>query len=581
MDSMLHEPLSLTGKRWTLAPVTGRDAAPEDDALAMIELLKESRGISAQPMTDTGEWHNHRLFPDAEKAAKRIRGAIKERQQIGLFGDYDCDGITSAAQMIRYFRRHGTDPAVRLPHRVHDGYGIKAAHIDEFIAKGVQLIVTVDTGISAHEAIDHANDKGIDVIVLDHHHLLTPPNAYAILHPALAPGFPHPHPSAAGVAFMFLHALEERFWADRDTDLTLAMIGTIADLVQLKGLNRSLVQAGLRAMGCLEPCPLKLLIDQTSGGSPLTSVDIAFRIAPRINAAGRMADPTIALKALLEGGELLRDLDTLNSLRQEQTTRAMEHALRELTPDASGELPAFLAIASSSYPHGILGLLAGKLTEKFGRPSMAVHIGEHLCTASFRSPAGYNIVQALERNKHLLMSFGGHAQAAGATFTLEKYLTLTEALEKDTKAAMPATELIPTLAIDAILPASAVTQNFCNALTSLEPFGQGNPEPLFLIENVMIQNIRRVGNEGKHLQGTIGPSKIIGFNLGHLASETHRHLDIVCRVGIDTWNGRVTPQLFLTDMRVAQTSENSLPSSRVSVLPSSKKTPVTRQLGNP
>lgn len=521
-------------------------------------------------MTESVDWYNPHLFPDAQKAADRIHQAVEKRQQVGLFGDYDCDGITSAAQIVRYFRRQGIDPVVRLPHRVHDGYGIKTSHIDEFADQGVQLIVTVDTGISAHEAIDHAQTKGIDVIVLDHHHLLTAPNAYAILHPALAPNFPHPHPSAAGVVFMFLHALEKEWWADRDIDLSLAMIGTIADLVQLKGFNRSLVQAGLRALDRLEPCPLKTLIDQTSGGSPLTSIDIAFRIAPRINAAGRMADPTIALKALLDGGELLRDLDTLNSLRQEQTSKAMEHALRELTPDASGELPAFLAIASSSYPHGIVGLLAGKLTEKFGRPSMAVHISETLCTASFRSPPGYNIVQALERNKHLLMSFGGHAQAAGATFQLEQYLTLTEALENDTTQRMPATDLIPTLAIDAILPASAVTQNFYHALTSLEPFGQGNPEPLFLIENVMLQHVRRVGSDGKHLQGTIGSCKVIGFGLGHLASHAPQQLDVVCRVGIDTWNGKVTPQLFLTDIRVAQKTYDSFPSLSVSKFASSK-----------
>jgi len=523
---------------------------PEHDALALVEFLKQSRGLHAAE-EPSHSWYDPALYPDAQKAAERVHSGIAEGQKIALFGDYDCDGVTASAQIVRALQRRGVEPVIRLPHRVHDGYGLKPSHIQEFVQAGVQLLITVDTGVSAHEAIDAANNAGIDVIVLDHHHVLTAPAAYAILHPSLAPDFPHPFPSAAGVVFTFLHALENGMWKDRDTDLALAMFGTVADLVMLKGHNRMLVQEGLAALRRLPPSPVRLFIDQLSNGKPLTSVDIAFRIAPRINAAGRMADPMLALRALLEGGPLLADLETLNGLRQDQTARALERALLELTPKPDGSLPPFLSIASTNYPHGILGLLAGRLTEKFGRPSMAVHIEGEICTASLRSPAAFNIVEAIGRTSDLLISFGGHAQAAGATFKLENYLALCTALEEDAGSHMSPEMLVPALALDATLPAEAVTQNFCTQLMDLEPFGQGNPEPLFLIENVQLENPRRVGGEGRHLQAQLKHCKTIGFGLGNLMEDVRGPVDIVCRVGLDTWNGRVTPQLFIVDVRVA------------------------------
>jgi len=530
---------------------------PENDLEALLALLQQSRSLDTPSGTDDGSWCDPAPYPQAVKAAQRLTKAMTDKEGIGIFGDYDCDGITAAAQILRAVRRHGLEPVVRLPHRVHDGYGLKPAHIDEFAEKKISLLITVDTGISAHEAIDHANKKGIDVIILDHHHVLTAPNAFAIMHPALSPDIPHPHPSAAGVVFIFLHALEGESWEDRDTDLALATIGTIADLVSLRGNNRRLVQEGLLALRRLPASPLKILIDQVSSGKPLTSVDIAFRVAPRINAAGRMADPMLALKAILEGGELLKDLDTLNSLRQAETARALEKALLDLRPDEKGELPSFISIASASYPPGILGLLAGKLTERFGRPSMAVAIRGEECTGSLRSPAHYNIVEAVGRSSHLLETFGGHAQAAGVTFKLKNAVALMDALEQDAQARIPAGSLTPTLLIDAVLPSSAVTPDFCIRLSALEPYGMGNPEPLFLLEKVELKNARRVGGEGQHLQAMLGPCKVIGFGLGELLPHTDQPLDIVCRAGLDHWNGKTSPQLSLQDMRVAMGTQGA------------------------
>lgn len=524
---------------------------PENDTAAMIERLKRSRGLAEEEELATHSWHDPSVFPDASKAANRVRDALAAGERIGIFGDYDCDGITAAAQMLRMIRRHGSEPVMRLPHRIRDGYGVKTSHIAEFADAGVTLLITVDTGINAHDAMAAARADNIDVIVLDHHHLLSAPDAFAILHASLAPLYPHPHPAAAGVAFRFVHAVEGDTWQDRDIDLALAMIGTVADLVQLQGHNRTLVREGLQALQRLPDCPLRSLAQHVSSGKSISSIDVAFRIAPRINAAGRMANPLLALHAILEGGTALQELETLNTLRQEETLRSLDLALQNITPGQDGSLPSFLSVASASYPPGILGLVAGKLTDRFGRPSLAANIRGDTCTASLRSPAGYNVTEALARVGHFLTSFGGHAQAAGAVFPLERAVELFDALEEDAATRLSAQALVPSISIDAELSPSAVTRELCTHVQDLEPFGQGNPEPQFLIRNVRITQARRCGADGRHLQGSIGQTKLIGFGLGPLIDQARTELDVVCRIGLDSWNGREAPQLFLQDLRLA------------------------------
>jgi single-stranded-DNA-specific exonuclease len=472
-------------------------------------------------------------------------------ERIGIFGDYDCDGVTSTAQMVRFFRRHGTEPVVRLPHRVHDGYGLKPEQVDGFYAAGAGLLITVDTGISAADAIRRANELNIDVIILDHHHVPNVlPEAYAILHPALY-GVALPHSSAAGVTFEFLHTLEGGDWQGRDEDLALATFGVIADLVPLLGRNRLLVREGLQAIHRLPKGPVRSLVEAVvEDTSRITSTDIAFRIAPRLNAAGRMADPMLALQALLEGGAYLEDLEKLNVQRQHETKIRWAEALKEFYAPVS-ELPSLLSIASEAYQPGILGLLAGKLTEAFGRPSMAVHIKGKECSASLRSPPYYNIVEGLERCSALLTTYGGHAQAAGCTFKAEALPLLTRMLNDDIAQRVTLDELVPTLTVDGSLDPSQVTIQLCRQIAELGPFGQSNGEPLLLIPNTMITGIRRVGSEGAHLQAMLGQSKVIGFHMGHHAELAQAPLDLLCRIGIDTWNGRMTPQLSVADLRPA------------------------------
>ena len=503
------------------------------------------------------------VFPDMEKAVERIRQALEVGEQVGIIGDYDCDGITATAQLVRLFERHGIQPFVRLPHRVRDGYGVHNEMIAECHMAGVTLLLTVDTGIAAHEEVAEASARGIDVIVTDHHSIpQTLPDAYAILHPELAPQYPAPHPSGAGVVYQLLRGVQGESWDDQATDAALAMIGTIADVVELRGDNRTLVQWGLQCLPTLaKNHPIRMLLEQAKLNATETrSTDIAFRVAPRINASGRMDDPHLALDALLAGGNAVATLQDLNTERQEQTEKCMQAVLQDLgleavdgTKHSEGpghpEPASLLCSASEHYPTGIVGLIAGRLTERFGRPSMIATVDGDVCTASLRSPTAYNITAGLERCKDLLEGFGGHAQAAGCTVKRSNWDALCARLAEDITARTEPDDLLPTLVIDATLDPRDIMLELLEDLERLEPYGQGNREPLFLLQNVQLESLRTVGEDDAHLQCTVGNLKAIGFRMGHALPLCQQPVDLVCRLQIDTWQGWRKPQLIIVNMQ--------------------------------
>lgn len=531
--------LSFTGKRWHI-PQT---IVPGETVL---EALYRQRGLAAEQGSVPAS-----IYPDGEKAVARIRSALKDQERLTVFGDYDCDGITGAAQLLRFFRRSGHKHGrVRLPHREKDGYGLNMRVVEECKADGTTLMITVDTGISAVEEIAALREAGVDVIVLDHHHVgATIPNATAILHPQLAPGHPLPHPSGAGVAYQLLRLLHEGdTWEDCETDTALAAIGTVADLVPLTGGNRHLTRAGLAALSGLQSGALFSLMQNAELlGKRLTSTDIAFRLAPRINAAGRMADPTLALRALTEGGEYITTLNNLNRDRQDITRTLVE----EVTTRCAHTNAPLLADASETYPPGVIGLIAGKLTERFGKPSAIGNMHDGLCTVSLRSPPCYHIAEGLDRLHDLLLRYGGHAQAAGCTLASEKWPEFVEALTADIAERTTPDELVPTLHIDAVLENTNLQLGLVEALQELEPYGQGNTEPLFLLPGAKLESARAVGSDGSHLQARIGDAKVIGFGLAELLPHTEAPLDLVCRLGIDTWQNRANVQLHLVDARLS------------------------------
>jgi single-stranded-DNA-specific exonuclease len=563
--------LSLTGKRWVLEE---QPSAAAEGAAGLLASLARKRAIdmgkpSSLPLEDASS-----VPPDLEKAIARIRTAVARKERVGIFGDYDCDGITGVAQLLRAFRRRQLPVYARLPHRQREGYGLKEEIIREFAGEKITLLITIDTGITALKELALARTLGMDIIVIDHHHLPEAlPQASALIHPGLAMNPSERQrasgswPSAAGLAYGLIAAWERTegsdVWDGRDTDLSLAAVGTVADLVELKGENRELVAAGVRALRTLpENEPLTLLARQAGLAGEITSRDIAFRIAPRLNAAGRMADPDVALQALLGDMQSILALERLNQERQ----RAVQEILTELERSTFAHSDApFLSLLSPDYPAGVLGLIAGRLTEAHGKPSLVAQMQGTMGVASLRSIPGFHVTEALAACGDLLTSFGGHAMAAGCTFPVEAFDELASRLTERAAASLTPEQLRPTLSIDAMLDPSHVTLPLCETLSNLEPFGQGNPEPRFLLPHVRFTTLKRIGKEFAHVQGTIGDLKCVGFRLGSYYEKMPDTVDIACRIGIDTWNGNRRPQIIIEDVReaipVSVVGERSTPES--------------------
>lgn len=545
----------------------------------LIESLAQKRGIN---LSRGASWENLPdpfTLGDMETAVTRIQKALQGKEVIGIIGDYDADGITGTAQLVRFFRRHGAEPQVILPHRQRDGYGVKRSFISSLHAKNVTLLLTVDTGIGHVAEIAYARSLGMDVIVTDHHTMKEEVPDAILLHPQACSSCrgpstgsgqatryapttdrndlqlnPHRFLSGSGIAFTLIRALENNEWGGKEVDVALAAVGTIADVVPLLEENRMIVQLGLKAMNMFsssesasggrveKPAPIFDFARSIIKNEELiTSTHIGFRLAPRINASGRLADPLIALHGLLDGGDNLVRLHTLNMERQEATQRHMEIA-ETLVRDGR-----ILLIRSPAFHPGIIGLIAGRLTERYGRPSIVACEEGETVTCSLRSLPSYHIADALTRCSTHLQSFGGHREAAGCTLKSGAWDAFSDAMLNDIEEYCGNDDFGPTLAIDCELTEADLHLNLVRSLSLLEPFGAGNPEPKFLLRHQELSFVKQVG-DGRHLQCLIGATKAIGFGLGALMERVPDRCDIVLRLGVDTWNGVERVQVFIEDI---------------------------------
>ena len=535
-------PLSLTSKRWIFAPKRA-------EGVSLVNHLAALRGIDLGTDVSWETLGDPFALGDMKEAVERTHHAIQSKEKVGIIGDYDADGITGVAQLVRFFRRHGIEPKVILPHREKHGYGVKKVFIEEFHAEKITLLFTVDTGISSVKEIAYARERGMDVIVLDHHSLSAElPQAF-LVHPLLQTTHYTPLTplSGSGVVFSFLRAFEGNSWEGNDVDSALAAIGTVADVVSLTGENRIIVALGLAAMNRGGIAPIfELARAVKKEGEILQSSHIGFRIAPRINAAGRLEDPLLALKAILQGEESLTALHALNEERQDLLQEMLQHAEEMVDP-----LSPFITLASPSFHLGIIGLIAGRHKERFGRPSVACCLRGNTMTCSLRSIPGYNVVETLKRCSSFLSSFGGHELAAGCTLGREQWEEFSLALREDAASHLDPSLLVPTIMIDAVLEPHDLTHTLLHELSALEPHGAGNREPLFLLKKQSLRGVRCVGKEGKHLQCFVGQTKAVGFGLGHLLPSLPSESDIVCRLGVNAWSGREEVQVFIEDIAVS------------------------------
>ncbi len=563
-------------KRWKIAETVPQEAY---DALAghsrLIAALLWRRGIRTAAEADGflhPSWdrdvHDPFLFLDMRKAVDRLMKAARSGEKIVVHGDYDADGVSGSVVLHSTLKAIGADVSVYLPHREKDGYGMNAPSIEKMGAEGTRVIVTCDCGISSGKEIALAVSLGIDVIVTDHHTLPPElPPAYAILHP-LREGetYPFRHLTGGGVAFKLCQAL----WKEANLPaghekwlLDMVSISTVADMGKLVGENRALVHFGLVVLNKTKRLGLKTLIDGVRrDDETLDAMSIGFRIAPRINAAGRMEHADAAFGLLTaetsEDAEVRAEvLHGHNADRQKATAHIMEEAF---VMGAAQATQSAIVVAGQGWPAALCGLVASKLVDEHYRPVIAVGRDEHgRYVGSGRSIPGFDVTGALRACAEHILKFGGHPAACGMTIVGdEKFEAFKRAFIAHADAAIGSSDLTPSISIEEEAAVHEVTVGLVKELKALEPHGEGNPRPRFLLRGGRVASSRQVGAEGKHLQLTVvddkgGRLKLIGFGFGPMLTELPigKPVDAVVELDLNEWNGRVEPQGRIVDVRAA------------------------------
>ncbi len=508
------------------------------------------------------------LLKDMERAVERIAKTIKEGGKILVHGDYDADGITSTALMVKSLTSTMGEDRVEhfLPSRYGEGYGISSDRIHKAGRDGVDLIITVDCGIKAHDAALETKDLDIDLIITDHHEPGEKlPEAYCILDPKIEDsGYPFPELAGVGVAFKLALALQQRdlLLMDARDLLDLVALGTVADLVPLVGENRILVKYGLEKLrDTKSPGLISLMtesgIDIARGPS---ATDIAFKLGPRINSAGRMGDPDMALELLLtwdrvDADLFARELNTLNFKRKAVGSKLVQEIKLAIEETGAGEDP-FIITYGRGWNPGVLGITANKIMESAARPVAVLSLEEETARGSIRAPAGYNLMPALEQVGSLLMEYGGHEKAAGITLRSENIEEVRKKLNEYTMDIYPDLSFVPTLDIDMDLSLEEIDTFELEHIERLQPFGTDNPSPIISIRDAMIGSGSRTVGDGKHLKFCVeeGPSSIdcIYFNGGEFHDQLRPGMlvSIAGEPSIHRWRGRETLQLRVVDIRI-------------------------------
>ena len=498
------------------------------------------------------------LLPGVERAVERLAQAIARGETVAVFGDFDVDGITAAALLTEALRELGATAIPYIPDRFREGYGLNVSAIGELAGRGAGLLVAADCGTSSVVEVAEANRLGMDVVVLDHHAIPAElPASLALVNPKLAPtasACPHADLASVGVAYQTVAALYHaigRPW-DAERFLDLVAIGTVGDLVPLLGENRYLVKLGLAALRKATRPGLRALI-ATAAARPeaVDAETIAYGLAPRLNAAGRLAHAETSLQLLLttdvaQAEELAGRLNALNQERQRQTQQALALATELVAAeDSEGSLP-LVFVAHPEIPQGIAGLVASRLVDERYRPAVVCQTGEGQSRASCRSIPEFDIVAALRRQEKLLVRFGGHRLAAGFTIANESLPALRRALLEHAGEALAGVELSPALDIDAEVPLAGLRGEEIRWLQSLAPHGQGNPEPTFLSRGVLVAEARLMGNAGRHLRLKLkdadarsGPVTwpAVAFDLGETAVSPGQRVDVVYSLAVDRRSG--------------------------------------------
>jgi single-stranded-DNA-specific exonuclease len=515
------------------------------------------------------------------EAVHRTRAAIRSGEPIVVYGDFDADGITATALLIQTLETLGARVSAYIPHRVDEGYGLNCDALDRIAAAGARLVITVDCGIRSPGEVAHGNRLGMEFIVTDHHAIGPElPPALSVINPKQT-GDSYPSKDLAGVGIAFKLAQALMFEEKRhpiaveplnlaEADLVdLVALGTVADLAPLLGENRSLVQRGLAELNkSRRPGVQALLAESGVRSGQVDAMTIGFVLGPRLNASGRLSTAEISYRLLTApdswiAAPLAAELGRLNIRRQELTTEKVALARELLQLDDFERYLYF--VADPDFPPGIVGLVAGKLSDDLYRPVLVAELGPQLTHGSARSIPEFNVTAALDECRDLLERHGGHAAAAGFTVRNERLEELRQRMEEIASRQLAGQELAPTLEIDVIADLADLDWAAAELLQQLEPCGYANPQPVFASFGLEVVDHRTVGKEGQHLKLTVrdpaatGPQArvvrdAIAFRMGGWAGQLPRRVDLAYTFGINEFNGEARLQLNVKDLLPAQTT---------------------------
>ncbi|MDP3970259.1 MAG: single-stranded-DNA-specific exonuclease RecJ [bacterium] len=545
---------------------------PELDPV-VVKLLYQ-RGLRSQEEVDAflhpeyvRDQHDSFLFKDMKKAVERIIAARDNAEKIVIYGDYDADGVCSSVLLLSALQQIGIKENVRiyLPHRDTEGYGLNTAAIDTFIGEGVDLIITVDCGISNADEVQLATDNNIDVIVTDHHvePLRLPESAYAIINPQISSDtYPFPMLAGVGVAFKLTQALGKTLDLGESFEkwlLDLVAISTITDCMPLVDENRTLVKYGLVVLNKTRRLGLKTLIASTHKlGTPVTTTSIGYRIGPWINAAGRIDHANVAVQALVEEDPAKVDaqvekLKRTNIDRQQQTEVMYQEARQQAEAQKNDPV---IYVFGKHWPLGLVGLVAGRLVSAYGKPAFVLTENDTEVSGSGRSIEGLDMISNLQKIEDLFYKYGGHAMACG--FTLKKDHSREKFADTFTNIAKYALSKIDhsmNVVVDADLEVSDINWELVQQLDQFNPFGQGNPEPIFRIRNSKIKDFQVIGPKRNHLRLVLTDEKksvkAIAFGQADFANRLSIGDDVeaTCNLGINHWNGNSEIQVMIKDIK--------------------------------
>ncbi len=564
MTSTRHTP---PPRRWLLPPRPDGHRLPSHLSAPAVQLLL-SRGIGDDEaltrfLDPLGVPYPPESLPGVDIALPRLASAVRSRETVAVFGDFDVDGITGTAILCLTLRRLGARVIPYLPDPVAEGHGMTPLAVDRLVSQGASLIVTVDSGVSNSAEVALASQQGADVVITDHH--VPPPqlpDAVAIVNPRMAGNqYPFPELCGAGIAYKLSAALLEYMSQPDDPSLLeLAALGTVADLVPLRDENRHIVQRGLEFLPFTTRPGLRALLRRVHlANRPIRAEHVSFQIAPRLNASGRMAHPETSLNLLLtaderEGERLTSQLEEYNARRRDLTTRSVDIAIEQVT--ASAPLPAIIITYDDAYTPGINGLVAGRLTELFNRPAIALARADadHL-VASARSTGDFSLISAISQCEDLLVRYGGHQAAAGFTVRNEDYAAVAHRLTGIANSEIglfgpePSLEIHAEGALDELLDPS-----MAELCARLEPFGKDNPVPRYLTRGARVTNAGYVGSNGRHLKLRVSSG---GSSIDALAWNYpgdwggYETVDLVFQLAEDSYRGERRPYLRIDDLRPA------------------------------